>query len=106
MGFDGAVSGGHYLFGESISLIDFIKVHFFPPSSGWQLVTAHHLVPLICLALKWPPASSSSSLIAILYSNCSADRSPNFPSLSWLPTLVPGSCLQGFTQITAQIDRH
>ena len=27
MGFDGAVNGGNYLFGESVSLIDFIKVH-------------------------------------------------------------------------------
>ena len=72
MGFDGAMNGGNYLFGESVSLIDFIKVHVFPPSSGWQLVTAHRLVPL-CLALKWPPACIQSSLIAILYSNCSAD---------------------------------
>ena len=47
MGFDGAVSGSHYLFGENVSLIEFIKAHVFPPSSGWQLNTAHRLVPLI-----------------------------------------------------------
>ena len=44
MGFDGAVNGGIYLFGDSVSLIDFIKVHVFPPSSDRQLVTAHRLV--------------------------------------------------------------
>ena len=47
MGFDGAVNGGNYLFGDSVSLIDFIKVHVFPPSSGWQLVTALRLVPFL-----------------------------------------------------------
>ena len=73
MGFNGAVNGGSYLFGESVSLIDFIKVHVFPPCSGWQLLIAHRLVPL-GLALKWSSAgrkrsslSSSSSLIAILF---------------------------------------
>ena len=62
MNFDGAVNGGNYLFGESVSLIDFTKVRtvfefclFFPPCSDWQFLTAHRLVPL-CLALKWPPA--------------------------------------------------
>ena len=47
MGFDGAVNGGNYLFGDSVSLIDFIKVPLFPPSSGWQLVTAHRLLPFL-----------------------------------------------------------
>ena len=49
-GFDRAVSGSNYLFGESVSLIDFIKVltvfefcneFCFPPCPGSQLVTAH-----------------------------------------------------------------
>ena len=53
MGFDGAVDGRNYLFGESVYIIDFIKVrtafefvYVFPPCSGWQLLTAHRLVPL------------------------------------------------------------
>ena len=72
------MNGGKYLFGDSVSLINFIKVHVFPPSSGWQLVTAHHLVPFNKMAASMHSTSSlSSSLPAILYSNCSADRSPN-----------------------------
>ena len=47
MGFDGAVNGGNYLFGESVSLIDFIKVHVFPSSSGWHLNLS--LLIVLCL---------------------------------------------------------
>ena len=53
MGFDGAVDGRNYLFGESVYIIDFIKVrtafefvYVFLPCSGWQLLTAHRIVPL------------------------------------------------------------
>ena len=81
MGFDGAVNGANYMLGDSVSLINFInfiKVQFFPPSFGGQLVAAHRLVPFYKMAASMHSSlSSSSSLIAILYSNCSADRSPN-----------------------------
>ena len=48
MGFDRAVNGSNDLFGESASLIDFIKVRtvfeFILCFPGWQLLIAHRLV--------------------------------------------------------------
>ena len=57
MGFDGAVNGDNYLFGESVSLIDYMNWVLFLFSlrllaDNFSLLI---LVPL-WLALKWPPA--------------------------------------------------
>ena len=57
MGFDGAVNGDNYLFGESVSLIDYMNWVLFLFSlrllaDNFSLLI---LVPL-WLSLKWPPA--------------------------------------------------
>ena len=80
MGLDGAVNGANYMLGDSVSLINFIKVHVFLELR--LLVGSLLLLIVWCLFNKMAASmhsslSSSSSLIAILYSNCSADRSPN-----------------------------
>ena len=45
-----AVNGANYLFGESVFLVNFIKVHtasvyvVCPPCSGWQRLSSHFSV--------------------------------------------------------------
>ena len=64
MGFDRAVNGDNDLFGESVSLMDFIKVctvFEFCLCFSWLATLPFALnrpVPLwsLCLTLKWPPA--------------------------------------------------
>ena len=120
MGFDRAVNGGNDLFGESVSLINFIKVRTvfeFCLCFPWLATShcswvAHRLVPLwsfICLALEWPSCS--------IYSNRRADRSPSvslnislllraaFQFCSRFSLRVLDDNFQGFFQTVQHIDR-
>ena len=84
MVFDGAVNGGNYLFGKSVSIIDFIKVRTVFDSL-LVLVGNFALLIVLCLDISLlngrqhstSSLSSSSSLTAMLYLNYIADRSPN-----------------------------